>query len=267
MTRLFAILFLVGAGAGSAYAQSCPVAIPAPASAHDCECKTLAKPIGERCAAPLPPDQCRTLIADAFARQLLTADARDWLTVHGFCPVFIAGVTGILDFCPVGCFAADTQILTDLSGDGTASFTAAADLLPQKPLMALSDEASFDAVDLVSRRVQRVVYGPEVAPLFVFTLGNGATLRVTEHHPMVLDNGAIVEAAAVKPESSFIGIDGQTVAITAITREPATADVFNFETDGDTQLGHVVSAARVLTGDLKLQNELAAEQHSIELRQ
>lgn len=240
MTRLFAILLFLGAGAGSAHAQSCPVAIPTPATAHDCECKTIAKPIGERCAAPLPPDTCRSLIADAFTRGLLAADARDWLTSHGFCPVFIAGVTGILDFCPVGCFAADTQIVTDLSGDGAASFTAAADLLPQHPLMALSDEASFDSVDLVSRRVQRVVYGPEEPPLFVFALGNGATLRVTEHHPMVLDSGAIVEAAAVKPESAFIGIDGQTVAITAVTREPATADVFNFD-----RRGHAARPRRV----------------------
>jgi hypothetical protein len=100
----------------------------------------------------------------------------------------------------------------------------------------------------------------------VFALSNGARLRVTQHHPMILEDGVIVEAAQVEAGASFIGVGGQAVAVASITRESTKEDVFNFQTVGDTQLGHVIVANGVLVGDLKLQNELAAEQASIELR-
>ncbi len=253
-------------GGGGGGAPVCPVTIPRPADACVCQCKTVNRPTDQRCASGISQPTCDALISTASSHGLLTADAVQYLHQHGFCPIVLPDASQILDFCPVGCFAADTEILTGLTGDGTASYTRAGDISPANPLMALSDDAGVDSVSLVSRQVTRVVYGPEESPLFVFALGTGATLRVTEHHPMVLDNGVIVEAGDVKPGWLFMGIDGQSVAVTSITREAATADVFNFETDGDTQTSHVIGAATVLTGDLKLQNELAAEQSLIELR-
>ncbi len=65
---------------------------------------------------------------------------------------------------------------------------------------------------------------------------------------------------------SFVGIDGESVAITSITRENAIDDVFGFQTAGETQLSHIIAAEGVLVGDLKLQNELALEDGSIAIR-
>jgi hypothetical protein len=209
---------------------------------------------------------CFALIANSSRLGLLTSDADGWLRASGFCPILRPDGSGLLGFCPMGCFAADTQILTRLADDGGVTYTAVGKIVRDAAVLAVSDEAGMDTVDLVSRPIERIISGPEVPPLIVLSLSNGATLRVTTHHPMVLETGVIVEAVAVVPGSAFIGVDGQTVAVKAITREPATADVFNFQTNGTTQLSHVVVAEGVLIGDLKLQNELAAEQRSIELR-
>jgi hypothetical protein len=242
---------------------TCPVRFPVPTNAAVCLCKTTSPNISPRCNN-IPTNVCNALIANALAVGLITADAQAYWLNNGFCPIVISGV--LTDLCPNGCFDGDTQILTGMGHDGSASYTAAAELLPSHPLVTLSDKSGMDAFDLVSRPISRVVYGPEKPALFVFAMSNGATLRVTSHHPMVLDSGVIVEAAKVELGAAFVGIDGEPVFVKAIDREPATGDVFNFETRGDGQLGHVMAAEGVLVGDLKLQNELAAEETLIALR-
>jgi len=292
MRQLIAITILLGLAAQTAYARpqecfsaaieggttdsippgcgeppdptpTCPVTYPVPTNAAVCMCKTASPNTSPRCNN-VPPNVCTALIANALAIGLITADAQAFLVNNGFCPIVIAGV--LTDLCPNGCFDGDTQILTGLDRDGGASYTSAAELLPRNPLVTLSDKSGLDAFDLVSRPISRVVYGPEEPGLFAFSLSNGATLRVTSHHPMVLDSGVIVEAAKVERGAAFVGIDGEPVFVKAIAREPAKGDVFNFETHGDGQLGHVIAAEGVLVGDLKLQNELAAEETLIALR-
>jgi hypothetical protein len=242
---------------------TCPVAFPVPTNAAVCMCKTAPPHTSPRCNN-VPPNVCTALITNAVAIGLITADAQAFLVNNGFCPIVIAGV--LTDLCPNGCFDGDTQILTGTTKDGGASYASAAELAPGHTLATLSDASGLDAFDLVSRPISRAVRGPEEPALFAFSLSNGSTLRVTSHHPMVLDSGVIVEAAKVELGAAFVGIDGEPVFVKAIAREPATGDVFNFETRGDGQLGHVMAAEGVLVGDLKLQNELAAEESLIALR-
>lgn len=256
-----------GGGGGGGGAPVCPTTLPHPANAFACECFTAAINPAQRCSGALPQQQCIDLINIAFNDGLLTADGQVWLLDNGFCPLVVDAGLGpqIYDFCPMGCFAADTEVLSD-AGGGDAAYSAASAIRGDSSLVSLADEASLDALALTPRSVDRIVHGPEVPQLYVFTLESGAVLRVTEHHPMVLDSGLIVEASQVADGASFVGIDGRPVAVTSISREPATDDVFNFQTAGDAQLGHVIVAHGVLIGDLKLQNELAAETAAIELR-
>ncbi|HEX3481879.1 MAG TPA: Hint domain-containing protein [Kofleriaceae bacterium] len=244
------------------------MAIPIPADAFDCQCKTVLIDPTQRCSGPLPMDQCSSMISIAFSNGLLTSDAVTFLQNNGFCPVIgdLGSGLRILDFCPAGCFAAQTQILTSVPRDGKAGYTPASEITSQDTLMSMADEASLSEVTMAPSTIKRLVHGPEEPPLYVFGLANGSTLRVTQHHPMVLHNGKIIEANQVGRHMSFIGVDGKRVAITSITREPATGEVFNFQTAGDTQLSHVIVAEGVLVGDLKLQNELEAEPGAIELR-
>lgn len=241
----------------------CPAAIPAVSDAFDVQC--FARSTNARCPSEISQTACTALITNASRVGLLTADAVTWLKANGYCPILRPNATGIDGYCPAGCFAAETQILTALV-DGATSYRAVASVAPDATVLTASDDAGLDRVALVSRSIERVVSGPEEPPLVVLSLSNGATLRVTSHHPMVLETGLIVEAAAVVRGAGFLGVDGRRIAVTAVSREPATADVFNFQTSGTTQLGHVIVAEGVLVGDLKLQNELAFEQSSIELR-
>ena len=257
-----------GGGGGGGGGRVCTNALPTPADSFDCQCKTVNIDPTKRCSGALPLDSCYAMISSAFSFGLITSDAVTFLQNSGFCPVVIDLGAGpaIFDFCPAGCFAAATQILTSVPGDGEAGYTAASRITSQATLMSMADEASLSEVTVTASSIKRIVHGPEQPPLYVFLLANGATLRVTQHHPMVLDNGRIIEANQVDPQMSFIGVDGESVAIKSITREVATDEVFNFQTAGDTQLSHIIVAEGILVGDLRLQNELEAEQGAIELR-
>lgn len=257
-----------GGGGGGGGGRTCTPALPIPADAFDCACKTINVDPSQRCSGALPQDSCNAMISSAFSLGLITSDAVTFLQTNGFCPVVLDLGAGplIFDFCPVGCFAADTQVLTGVPGDGNAGYTPASEITSQDTLMSLTDEASLSEVTMAASTIKRLVHGPEEPLLYVFALANGSTLRVTRHHPMVLDSGKIIEASDVERRMSFVGVDGAPVAITSITREPAVGDVFNFQTAGETQLGHIIVAEGVLVGDLKLQNELEVERGSIELR-
>jgi len=257
---------VIGLWTHSAHAQ-CPAAIPNPADTTAVMCFTVNKPIEQRCASPIDPTQCDRLNSTAFGGGLLTLDGYNYLQSIGFCSILsFFPPTVILDFCPRGCFAADTQLLSSIGSDGEADYVKAASVVPNSPLMSMADEASLGEVLLAPQSVKRIVVGPEDPQLFVFTLANGHTLRVTQHHPMVLDDGTIIEARKVTKKMSFVGLDGQSVAVTKITRAKPAADVFSFETAGTTQLSHIIVAEGVLVGDLKIQNELESEEASIGLR-
>jgi hypothetical protein len=258
-----------GGGDGGGGGRTCTPALPIPADAFDCQCKTVNIDPTVRCnGVALPQATCQGMINTAFSDGLLTGDAVTFLQNNGFCPVVLDVGEGpqIYDFCPAGCFAADTRVLTTAPGGGKADYTAASEITSQHTLMSMADEASLDELAMAALPIKRAVHGPEAPPLYVFGLANGSTLRVTQHHPMVLDSGKIIEASQVDPAMSFVGLDGQPVAIASITRENAIGDVFNFQTAGDTQLSHIIVAEGVLVGDLKLQNELEAEESSIQVR-
>lgn len=269
MRKLLAVVVFLGLSHDLAHAQ-CPVSIPNPANKFDVDCFSVGKPVGQRCATAINPTACNALNTRGENLGLLTSDGYAEVVAIKFCAMVMDLGLGdgplIYDFCPMGCFATDTRVLTGVTGDGKASYAPAAAMLPQGTLMSMTDDAGLHDVVLAPQPVKRIVYGPEDSKLFVFALANGSTLRVTEHHPMVLHNGRIVEARKVDSRMSFIGLDGRPVAIRAITREKAIGDVFNFETAGETQLNHIIVAEGVLVGDLKLQDELETEQNSIELR-
>jgi len=252
-----------------AHAQTCTSAvIPDPANRDAVYCFSVGKPTAQRCASAIDSTICLNLNNGALHAGLLTQDGYDYLTSINFCAMTADYGEGnlIYDFCPRGCFAADTKIASTVGTNGIADYVAAQSVLPQSSLMAMTDDASLGEVILAPQSVKRTTHGPEDFALFAFALSNGHTLRVTMHHPMVLDSGKIIEASDVTAGMSFVGLDGQSVAVTAVTREKPIGEVFNFETTGDTELGHVIVAEGVLVGDLKIQDDLSSEDASIALR-
>jgi hypothetical protein len=265
---LLATAILIGILPHSARAQSCPTTLPVPATPTDIACFTVNKPVTLKCGTSLSPAMCNAFNVSALNNGLVTVSGYSYLSAIGFCAVVADIGIGprIFDFCPMGCFAADAQIASTVTSDGRAHYVAAGSVTLHSSLMSMADEASIGDVVLAPQSVKRMVSGPESEPLVVFALANGRTLRVTSHHPMVLDSGEIIEASQVKSKMSFVGLDGRSVKVSAITREKPVADVFNFVTQGDTQLSHIIVAEGVLVGDLTIQDELASEESSIGLR-
>lgn len=253
--------------------RQCSNAIPVPADVFECQCHTIGRV--NRCGEGVEPAACTSLINKALALGKITGpvggspetSAAAWLELNGFCPIVYEVEPGagekLWDFCPRGCFEAGTKILTSAAEQ---AYTPASAVDMSLRLAALADGASVDAPHLDARAIYNIVYGPEATPLYVFELSNGATLRVTQHHPMVLDDGTIIEAAQVSPGASFVGIDGRSVVVNDIRREKSDKDVYNFKTMSDSQAGHIIVAEGVLVGDLKLQNDLAREQSGIAAR-
>jgi hypothetical protein len=246
----------------------CPAALPHPATAFSLECKANEDPNQTRCATDIPPLICTNMINEALALQLITVDGWTWLTNNRWCPVHYDVGAGerVQAVCKEGCFAEDTQILVGFDDDGEPRTKSAGKITVNDTLVSLADEASLLDLDLVARGIGRPVHGPEQPALFVFEMSNGARLRVTQHHPMVLANGKILEAARVTPGASFVGLDGEPVAVLSISREHTTEHVYNYETSSDTRLGHIIVAEGVLVGDLHVQNTQDREQGAIELR-
>jgi hypothetical protein len=264
---LLATATILALWTSSAHAQSCPAVVPRPATDTDIACYTN-KPVGQRCATAIDPTVCTFLNNTALTQGLVTQPGFNFLQNVRFCAIVndLGDGYRIFDFCPAGCFAADTQIARSFAPDGTASYVTASSVAPKSSLMSMTDDASLNDLALTPQAIKRIVLGPEDAQLFVFALASGRTLRVTQHHPMVLDSGKVIQASEVVAGMSFVGLDGESVAIKSITREDPTGDVYNFETGSDTQLGHIIVAEGVLVGDLKIQNEMSDEQAAIGLR-
>lgn len=270
---VLAVPMLLGLRATSADACTIP---GAGYQATDTDVACWANADHSRCAGAISQAQCASFQSDAWNEGLLTFNALVWLENNNYCPIVAADE--IFAVCAQGCFAGETELLTDVAGNGklgwasaskmasTMTASLASGVASGSKLMSMADDAGLRSVSLTSRSVERFVNGPEVPPLFVFTLSNGSTLRVTQHHPMVLHSGKIIEASQVERHNAFMGTDGRRVEILSITREKTDSDVFNFQTAGETQLSHVIVAEGVLVGDLKLQNELQDEENSISLR-
>lgn len=246
----------------TAWSQTCPQVLSVPAPAWQVECKAIIN--GPRCGTGVSSSQCTQYNNDALAQGYLTQEAYDWLQANGQCAFSIAGI-GIITICPVGCFEENTAILA-LDEQGDEAWVAAKDITMEHQLMSLGRDALLSAPSLDSQAIARRVYGDEALDLYVFSMSNGRKLRVTHEHAMVLASGHIVQAKEVVAGDLFIGTDGSEVMVEQVSREPTSADVYNFSVAAESLQEHVIVAEGVLVGDLTWQNTVASEKDSIELR-
>lgn len=265
---LFASVGLIWiASATSAYAQTCPTALPKPAEEWQVECKAAENIT--RCGGGLPTNVCSEHNQLAMDQGLLTTAAYNWLSSNGYCALTMditgTGFYSILSICPVGCFEESTEILT-VSDDGAQEWLAAENISMEHELFSLAPDALLSAPTLNSRAIERMALGPEEADLYVFSMSNGKKLKVTRHHGMVLADGRVVEAKAVVEGDAFVGLDGAIVEIESIGREHTDGDVYNYFVAAKEPQEHVIAAEGVLVGDLAWQSTLVGEMESIRLR-
>lgn len=217
-----------------------------------------------RCAAPISPRDCSELNNKARKDGAICEGAKELLEAKGLCAISMD--RELLSICPEGCFSGDTQIM--MSGDDGEGPTekSARSVERQDALAVLEVGADLAEPRLGSALVDRVVQGPEQPKLFVFGLEDGKNLRVTQEHPMVLDDGSVVRARDVRPGDSFARVDGVSLRVSSVSRQAATEDVYNFETRGEESENHVIVANGVFVGDLRLQNASREELASIQMR-
>ncbi len=157
------------------------------------------------------------------------------------------------------------EILT-ADTDGKVDWKPVSSVEKDDRLMSLSEDASLSRPELEPKSVVSHTRGKEKPLLFAFVLDNGHTLKVTQHHGMVLDDGRVVAASEVRSGARFVGIDGKPVTVVAIERERTRGLVYNFEVDATKNQGHVLAAEGVLVGDLAWQNRLKSELGAIQIR-
>lgn len=242
-----------------------------PATADEIRCKALQKcenatpGVCQRCGSPLTREDCDWSNSFAINNNLIDSAALNWLIANDFCAIPLPPrLNSIVDVCPPGCFAAETNIL--VAGETGAVYIPASSLQTNQSVFAIADESTMEELWVAPRHLKRIVHGGEIPELYVFHLSNGKALKVTQHHPMVLGDGTVVRASTVPADALFLDVDGLPVSILEITREKTDKEVFNVWTDSDSLQGHVIVAEGVLTGDLELQGDVGREGAMIELR-
>jgi hypothetical protein len=135
-----------------------------------------------------------------------------------------------------GCFAAETLILmADRS---------------QKPISEIV-EGDCVATESGDAQVLSVVTGHEEQVIHIDTI-EGTQLRVTGGHPLVLEDGSIIRAEALRPGFGLRSSDGSAQTVKWAYAEDYNSTVYNLNL-GET--GRTVIANGLLVGDIVMQNE------------
>jgi hypothetical protein len=209
-------------------------------------------------------EECRDERQLSLASGMATEMAVDYMRIREAFPLFSSG--GVVSaLCRCGCFEGSTEVLTS-NTEGAVDWKAVSAVERDDRLMSLAEDASLNQPNLEAKPVMARSRGTEKPLLFAFVLDNGHTLKVTQHHGMVLDDGRVVAARDVRVGAKFVGIDGHPVAILSIERESTHDLVYNFQVDAKSNQGHVIAAEGVLVGDLAWQNHLKAELGAIHIR-
>lgn len=223
-------------------------------------------------------EECTSLVDRAFTMGLITAGAVEVFKAEGFYPVITPNnnMDGfeLASVCPCGCFEAQTRILS--LRDGFAQWIAAKDIQSQKDkLLALDDETTLTQfkenplAQFVPKKIEMKTAGEESLALFVFSLSNGQTLKVTDQHGMILSDGRVVPAKEIVQGQKFISVEtGEDVVVQSINREVTQDLVYNYRVKSKTPAGTIIAAEGVLVGSHFLQEpENRKEAKGIALRQ
>jgi hypothetical protein len=222
--------------------------------------------INVRCIGGISTAQCRGELDYALSKNLITQRSYDWGVANGYYPV-IDRRDRIGAICKCGCFESTTNISVFSAAGGHIEI-AASEVNKSHQLVALSSNSSLSSLTHEDFAINAVTKGEEQLPLYVFELADGTTLKVTQHHGMLLSTGEMVTAKDVTKTDSFISANTQDkVEIVNIKREKTLEEVYNFETNGTDDVNHIIVAEGVYVGDLVWQNQLASELGQIKLRQ
>ncbi len=157
-------------------------------------------------------------------------------------------------YCPgSGCYTPDQEI-SFASGDEPilsafdALRTGVTTLTPHSTLEHIklkTDDVASYMRDL--RDVAQVIFEIRTA--------SGGQLRVTDKHPVLIDDGRMVEARTLKAGTKLVKADGSRDPIVSVTQTSYFGKVYNLKPTATNRVANIIIAQGFLVGSSRFQNE------------
>jgi hypothetical protein len=164
-------------------------------------------------------------------------------------------VTGLFvnGYCTSGCFTPDQQI-SFASGD--EPILSALDAL-RTGVKTLTPDSTLENVKLKTDGVASYSRDIHDASLVTFEIRtrSGGQLRVTDKHPVMIDDGRLVEARTLKVGTKLIKADGSRDAIVSVTQTPYFGKAYNLKPEATNRVANILIAQGFLVGSSRFQNE------------
>ncbi len=154
--------------------------------------------------------------------------------------------------CPAGCYTGDQLILVDQSG---ASSLKDLERNPPKSIVTLTSNSTLNNLSYQKTPLRRVVKDGELVEqdfVHIETLRGG--IVVTPNHPMLLSNGKMQFAKALKVGDQLLKEDGSPDEVVSLNVKKEKRLAYNVEIDTNHDRERIVVAEGFLTGDLYHQN-------------
>jgi len=184
-----------------------------------------------------------------------------------YCSRYNNKVTGV---CACGCFAIGTRMhVAEYASQSIAvvPIEMVVEFSNDYLIMAMKEDATLSALGFESMAIRRTTQGPELGSLIYIRTKGGREIGLTKNHAVLLANGEMVEAKAVRVGFSLLSSDGKADNVVAVKKRKANGNVYNLLVDAKGNQGHLVIAEDLVVGDLAWQNSLASELYSVRVRQ
>lgn len=156
-------------------------------------------------------------------------------------------------YCTSGCYTPDQNLRFS---DGDVNI-ASAMRAKRDDLVTLAPDATLD--DLRTQTAQVHSYTAEIRdlehPIFKVTTASGGSLSVTSEHPVVISDGRLVKAEALRKGQELVKADGTPDPIVHIEKTRFFGKVYNVKPLSTDRVANLLIAQGFLVGSGRFQNE------------
>ncbi|QRK13481.1 hypothetical protein JQX13_06105 [Archangium violaceum] len=176
-----------------------------------------------------------------------------------------ACLTGLIKLgtCVAGCFTPSQHV--DFGGRDVTVPEAYASGLTQ--VTALTADARLDALSFGNQPIRSYVAGDTQEDIFLLQSSDGRRIEVTSTHPMLLADGTMVKAHALKEGDRLLGSDGSKLELSSVSVFSFKGKVWNVRPASQNKTENVMSAEGFLTGSVRYQNEWASDDYRLSIRE
>ncbi len=157
-------------------------------------------------------------------------------------------------YCPgSGCYTPDQQI-SFASGD--EPILSAFDAL-RTGVTTLTPHSTLEHIKLKTDDVASYMRDLHDATQVIFDIRtrSGGELHVTDKHPVLVDDGRMVEARTLKAGTKLVKADGSRDPIVSVTQTSYFGKVYNLKPTATNRVANIIIAQGFLVGSSRFQNE------------